>query len=1832
MADEARKAVFLRLLREQLHDPDKIDIALLSRESTKPPVGLAMLDAYGIFNPDGSINQAMAEKHKIKVDESRLDKFGEDLGLTSLSFRESLILDAAIYRVGEILKREDVDRVQVLEEEFNREVKGLSAKERETAEIELANLQIAILANKPELLAGEIFEHLHPKRQFKFIEPLSTELTRAADAMLAREYYEFKGTNISISPGPKQTESAPGPYGYEAEKGIFGFLDNLTHHPVAHVFAMGLTYPYHPQDGVSEAREVLTDTVIPRDFINYFIPDLNGVVRLPDLPELKGLHVTSKPIRKVGRFTSYEISINGSEPIQVHHFPMRDKQPLELTDEELAYLKTINATTPKEKSIHTHCRGGKGRSGQMAFLLASESGKYQSANAEEQLMMMRLEKYGDEKSFLFIETPFQEAYLAETKPKMHSEELMPLIDESGVVDDEYFILSLMIKSYIDEKIEAIGFPSVQAVSQLNPEQQQLLALMEAYKTFLSAPENGRYEVRVDISKLPIVSNAFKAVLDAEDVLYAALFYTLEQEETDNVSLLLDKMLSHKQPNELISRINEYFESKRGAISSVPGDDQEGKLVALSQTQAQLLEQVTSTRIRQFERLEQPAQEALEQTVVAHFSEVAISLTEYFDPERTGNITVKEEKFEAMKVLFSSVYNHVKALSQKNGKSIYDMLGAEQDYEHLFGLKYTDLTLQPTELSQKALALEARLGALLSDNQLDDAAWHSLQSTFKGYKILFDTTDLEIVVRHEQRFHRLNHLFQSARTSLYSPQAMGMAELENKTPIQGESCADYLSSIMLDVLVVLTELNYPDAEIEALQTAFDSFIDTYIQAGETDVVDLQAERQLPSAQDYQQAILDFKGFLKRQMPTLSHSNALLLRAHSLYQDVLRYRADHNYDTAIYEQLSQQFEDLQYQYGIANPEKDSELINEKIERIDASLENLNQVIDAHKKSRISAKLAISEQALIDKLPERKTEALRIKAARDASDAREIKEVEDEIHFWDEQAEEKTERGLDYPRRPKLIVFDVDDTLVDLEKGELKRKDELIQVLKYAKTHNIAVAIATNRTPSLDGEQAISVSKLRAMIRDETGIDISGMMTFLHTDSISKQMQIFIKKIDTEIQDIKAKRLALEKQLPRALDKVTLEQEIDALKVHEKALNDKLFRLASGKNIMLDAIKMHYHQQHDVSDESLQAKVIEQFFTRQFLEQVDPEHRNTAKWDTLLTIAKAMAASPKLTHPKPSFSTILKDLIFGAHRPERLKKQYGDLKAFEGLASLAEDQAYFKKHLDSIVSYCETALARSKVLIQPTLAEDDVVFLDDNQQIVSDTLKTTNYRAVKVSGHHETSFRYMVDFNYELGAYNGVIAFLNDDRANAPAHYGPDKINKTLSSYLKKIPKFNEHGFQHTPIVKHVSLSRFIDKLPTLDASQATQARYKQQFIESGIERFDELSKDRQDDLVKTVYQTMQAQLKSINDSLKQLKDTPPEARQDTLRADLTSLKQKIDSLLALDKRFTAKLGPSFITIEAKLYRKMIVSAIFSGSLEHLTVDLDDASKVVFESKHSEIENVIAQDYLTKEAIHLPQMHDTLIDEVSATLTQTDKIKGYYEQKVKTLLIPALRSYVQECDSVSSIPYLIEEDDIALTEALAYIQHDIQDLIASDEKETLPYKLHREVSHIETLLAVLPEVEKYQSQLDAFAEVPIPPRVSITALKGQCAELKQALEREPQYQAKLFCDKAEAYLKAPERRWKVGFQFTKHFIEGTDRKIPKTVARQLAIIKQAHANGDYVTAKQDFLKIGVEKQRSRFSSKASNQYFSLFKPKSDRDADHLPEDIEQEFNSPTVGKPKR
>ncbi|MGM9453477.1 hypothetical protein ACTAZI_09100 [Legionella bozemanae] len=1785
---EIEQRNFLIRLGHILSAPNQIDKAVLERKVAKVKntfgaskfASLSELDAYGVFNSDGSINKNVAARYEITFDESQIKKRLESYGFKHLSLREMIIFESAI---------------STLTSELTRETK-----------------------KKTTGLAKQCFADFEPAALFRLANPLGMELAGPARQMLGMGYFKFKDTNISISSGPnsaRSLSSGKDSNPYRAEHDIARYLNNLLTNNVAHVFAMGRVFPYYPEDSkaTSDTREIRKDAAL-NDFINYFIPDANGRVTLPDIPELENIHITSRPIRKVGRFITYEISINGNAPIQVHHLPLRDEQLLKLTPEELAYVQKVGQTTPSEQNIHTHCRKGTGSSAQIAYLLASLP-KYGKHSPQERLAQMRAEKTPKGKPEYFIETDLQKEDVE--KASAHFQE--GIADEEALEDEDmelYIIYGTLLKQEINQLLQLIDTPMPKLTE---AEHSALLALMEKYQELSTTPI-GRLRTWVEeVCKNPMLTKSaiasLKSIKNATDFL---LHGFAEQKDFDELAIFFDLQARTGSYLDILSKLEEILPEQ----------------VQMEQEQfdnykSSFKERVQNAHLKNSSNLSKPDKIQLKLDVLNSILESPII---NHDPEY-----FTKEEFNDLKGQYYQWKQRVDLLKNAEADDEFKVLDKElqqriEVIEHLFLFSYDQLAVRPEQIIEKIHLLYEQLSTLIDDNELSPQQWDALKKQFAAYKILFDFTKPDEMATPEL-FLTLDNLFQGKRehttrlSTLFKWRAF-------QAKSRQESLEDFVASFTYTILDTLLEdlpKEYSGENTEGIHFAngiyskeinllLDDILKlaaTYKKTDEKGIIKLTQKRKIPSKEEYEEAQHQVINLIEERLPFLITSTDFKVRFERLIADFQRLGSNFQLNPE-FEELKKRFAKLKLEYQDRDKDEIAEHVIKEIETL------------------IKAGVKPENPTLIKQYRESMENVLRIKAIRSAA----VREAQDEIPFFESRIEQKIPKKMESPKRPKLIVFNIDEILIELNSGKKTRAQELVNVLIYAKKYSMEVVLACSHMPSLDDEKQSALAQLKEIIDKNAKIDISHMLFFLDTlplhhekattfryiqeklAQLPEQINILKSQLPTE-EDVQE----LQRQFPEEQDRGILDNAITTLQAKEKRLKEtiaklqaeldslpeKLTKLTSDEFLHLDAIR-HHHALRKLSNSVDYYQAVEGGILKDFK---NPELFGgmPAVWNDLFQLAEVImeAEHPQLPGPKPStarpsLQAILKELIFNADKPKLLQKKYGDLQQWEEARQRIQDnKAHFLQYIPQIEAFYQKRLAHQKRIYEQgiykkaVLKEEDVVFFDDHQNVIDQIHQRSNYRAIKVGNGKKNPLLHIMDLNYEMGAYNGVIAYLKGDKENAPKYYGPGCINETLASYLIGIPDFTLHEFQHSPIVLHLEMSAILVKLPELSPGKEIQQRYKEQFFEAAIERFEQLPEALKKDFVKTYYRKGQEALKEINQELAKLASSPSSQRDDKLG----ELRAKVDKIIEMDKKFSQYISPTFLSSEAKLLRLMITQGLDSGNFDHLNVDVD-ITGVKLKTAHDESRTRFYIESIMDEP-------DTYLREFHPALEEIDFFN-------KEFISEQYTHYIEQC-----LKKMVKGNYSSLQDVLNAARNHVTQMMDPVKKNACVPVLNKLIAIrglCEKLLPLIP----YQDKVDDLTKQP---RVDYTEkifeLSGEISKSIDQIESSDEYQAKLFLDKAEKYLRT--QNWNVGFQWNKHTITvgGKEKKIPATVAHQLEIIERARtdANYSYLEAKKEFLDIGKQKEISWRSSKVASSYYSLFKKKPDDTT--LEKDLNETF-SPT------
>lgn len=1774
---ETEKREFLSRLVKKFSDPDQIDKAVLDRQLAriKTPLGKAVstslreLDAYGVFNPDGSLNESLAKQFEIIFDMGRIKSRLESYGFKHLSFREMIVFESAIGAVINELSPETFKKIMTLQDELNTLLQKNNPKsQRRKEEIE-AELEYIKSHQPSKGLARQSLSDIWPPKLLRLKTPLSMDLSGPARQRIGRGYFKFKETNISISPGPNSAKSlipTENPELYEAHHDIARYLNNLLKNNVAHVFAMGRVFPYYPQEGFDE-RAIVKEQIVESDFINYFIPDADGRVILPDIPELKDVHITSRPIKKAGRFFIYDISINGSDPIQIHHFPIRNKQPLEFTAEELAYVKKIAQITPPEQNIHTHSRGEKGRSAQMAYLLASLNPNYIQLSHQQQLAQMRAEKTDGLKKE-FLGTSLQEDYVSETGYLMH-EDIVP----EGSLEDEnielYVVYGTLLKQEIDKHLRQMGIPK--GIDK--PENIRLLELMEKYQELSSIPSYQLQEWITEVCKNPIVRmSTLTSINNSAEFLLCAF---KENKNPDELGLFFDLQACYGSYLTLFEQ-----------LESIPPEQvriEEDKFVKY---RASFVAHMQDAYLKNSKNLNAESKIQLKQDVFNHISETIKGIKESIvsSPKK-----LTREAFERFKDEYYQCKQRIELLEHAERNDDDQVLdeALKQDsklIEQWFILGYDHFAIDATEIAIKMELLSQRLSELNAANELSPERWHELKKQFRALKVIFDFTKPD-EMEPPEILTTLDTLFQGKREHTIPLFTWKILQVKPN----GKRLDDFvarLNDAVSEAALELPEAYYGDnadgfysKEINQLIAAIAELADSHRTPPKKGAFKLKSQKpKLPTPEEYEKARQQVIELIAKHVPFHTTTNDLRAQLENLNKDFQRLEHHFQLRTPEFKELRKRFIKLKEEYQSTNPQLDDPSINQLIETFETEIK---KVVD----------LDEEEQKLLALTMEKHRSSMDNVSRIQAIKSGVAREIQDDIDDVDLRV-----KAPSLYKQPKLIVLDA-DALINLKD---ETASEVHNVLKYAKKQGVEVAFMTHRTPSEDAGEQTPVARLKSVIFSETGINVSDGLIFFNTNSLCQEKQARVNYFHEKISKLEHKLKGLREQLPHALNQEALEKNIGELQSEVESLQKKAERFTSDKFMQLDAARRHYRAFKNPSNyyQRVEGGVLLDFRNPGLTENIGIDGFKEKKdiWTDLFNLAEALTRSPALRdkEPKPSLQTLLKDLIFDADKPERLQKKYGNFSQWEeAISRVRENKSYFRKHIPQIESFYQSRLAYQKLEYERVAAlhEEDVVYLDSQEDIVKKIHQQSHYRTVKMDNFDEDSLPFTVEFNYETGAYNDVIAYLNGDRPIPPG-YDPGSSD---------IPHFSTHEFRHTPIVAHVEMSKIISKLPELITKEKDLMRFKEQFIEAAIERFQELPKELQEDFVKSYYHEANLALEAINKQLKDLIASPPE---ESIREELNKLKAQADKIIAMDAKFSKQISPTFLSAEAKLLKFMI------KNFDCLSIE---AEKVQLKEKHEETRTGFYIESIREEPdIYRREVHSALED-----VDDFDKefISEQYAFYVSKYLKENIDVYIKKTDPSSQV---MERRYPSLQVLLCMLQSEVDDV--NPEKTDIPLtKAHCQLLAVKALCEALAQIAPFQNRTEHLKDQPAEDYFQqISDLSNRVIDYINTIENSEEYKAKLFLDKAEKYLLA--NNWDVGFQWNKHIeqVGGKDKKVPATVAEQLKTIREARENDKYVEAKKEFLRLGQEKEMSWRSSKIAKNYYSLFKKK---DA-NLEKILESEF----------
>lgn len=1747
---ERDKREFLVQLGKQLANPDKIDKVVLDKEIAKIKstfgtykfASLRELEAYKVFNADGSINKRIAALYEIQFDEKQIKKRLESYGLKHLSFREMIIFESVISSVIKDLTSANNKKEIMLEDELNSLANEWSPGLRSRKEAIRKELEY-IRSHPPKKgLAKECFaEFGEAAKEFKLTEPSSMELAVPAKQMVGMGYFKFKDINVSISPGPYSARSlipSKSAEVYESQRDIARFLNNLLANNVTHVFAMGRVFPYAQMQGG-----------LDKDFINYFIPDAHGRVTLPHIPELKDTHITSRPIGKVGRFITYEISINGSKPIQVHHFPIQEKQPLKLTREELAYVEEVGMNTLPEQNIHTHCRDGKGSSAQIAYLLRALNPQHKKVNHEELIAQMREE--------------------ADASLEFENPEL-------------YIIYGTLLKQEIDHYLNQMS-PSQKLVKE---EHKELLALVEQYQELNATPFPQLAAWVSKVSQSSIISGRTKTLFSSIHSSTEFLLHAFkERRNPDELELFFDLQARSGGYQALLDEIAKETESEAIPDHAREQQEQSKKYESL------FVAHLQNAYLKNWNKISKEDQKACI-AVNAHVSETLTGILDAIiqhDPKKFTRAA-----FENLQKEYERCKQRIELLEkvdEADYKVLDDsLLQRSQVIEQLFVLGYDHLEVNPQHIITKMHLIYQRLGELNVANELSPQQWDELKKQFTALKTVFN------FINHDEEqpdvLLTLDNLFQGKREHITHP--FKLAILQNQTKTDNlENFVGELGFALLDATFKVLPKEYfgehsdgaYSKEILQLFEAMNDLARTYKKPA-PEKLDLYRKSKPLTETECEQARQQVLQLVAKYVPFLiTSSDALRVQLENLDKDFSRLEKHSQLRTPEFQELKTRFAALRSEY--LSSHQHDEVIKPLIAKMEVQIQ---KVVDLYEEEQLRLDVATEKYSQsLDNL-------LRIKAIKSGASQSTL----DEIDYFESRIEKHIPKSTQYPKPPKLIVFDIDDVLVDMSSGQQKRVRELINVLQYGKKQNIKVVLTTNHNPSPDSEEQELITKLKKVIAKETKIDISSQLTYLNAVPLRQENETIVKYLQNKISSLQQEIERLKEQIPTAEDKEKLESIIKKLQSKLDSLNEKSVpvRLSSGKLLNLDVIR-HAHVFFECSEsycQTVEGGILKDFENSELTKNIgigDFEKRKKT-WENLFQLAKSQVESESLK-PKPSLQTILKDLIFDANRPEILQNKYAGLRS-EEIDEINANREYFIQNIPKIDSFYQDRLAvrKSEYESKALLNEEEIVFFEAEQDLVDQAHQLSNYRAIKLSDYDKDSFRYLIDLNYEMGAYNGVIAYLNEDKKHAPVGYGRKSINKILESYLSIIPNFAKHEFHHSPVVLQVKMSTIVAKLPELSSKEAVQKRYREQFFEAAIERFDQLPAELQDDFLTHYYDDANRALNATHQKLKELIQSAPKLKISEFMDELKKLKEPLLEIIKKDEQFAQGVSPTFIGSEARLLGSM-VEGMLTGNV--VADDLDITTQQVrFKDGHDKTRaKFYRQAIANQPRVYLKAIHPTVekmelfnkafVAEQYASLVDQQLAQFINKYKIKNVApsLPSLLNFLQD--------YMVKNDP--------------------EKNDQLIFKILSRLPIVKQLCGELTQLVSYQNRAHHLKgeEAGVDYSQSITALLKQVTAYTKTIESSEEYKAKVFLDNAEQYLLAKD--WNVGFQWTPHIVkvEGEEKKIPATVAQQLEVIKRARENNNYVEAKKEFLQIGQEKELSWTSSNKARKYYSLFKHEEDK-----------------------
>lgn len=1007
---------FLLFLQNILRDKKKLDIAVKDRKSAsldEKPIGISTLDAAGIFNEDGEINRSRSKDANITFeDEGRLSMSEYDL--KSLSFRERLLLDSAISSAHNALISKYSSKLNevVNDEELLTEFKDTY---KQTPKIVIKELKHAFPRDGNPRKYHLMTSHDHYLPHASILQAIN------------HGFYSFKNTNVIISPGPISVMEEGSD---EDDRKLSRFYHNLKENKVTHIFAIGRVFPYHPQDGMDERRDVLRDIVSQEDFSNYFIPEMDGKVKLPS-PDYDDFKVTSKAIEKVGRITTYEISINNGAPIQIHHLPLNDKQPLELSDDELAYVQHIQRLTPRDQNLLTHCRGGRGRSAQMAYILSANTPTYATARGEAQLRAMRVEKCGDETSSSFVETEIQKQYLSDIAPKLSSP-IDAYQKESSTTFDTYVLLDSLFREEIERVNHRLGelIPanhSLIGVNTLSPEARDYAKLFEKYHELnLAMTEEALFAILKEAQALSCVSEIFKKIPSNDyihvikDQLPLMLTHSFQSNtRPDNQTFIYD----------VAARNLSYPEAKMILLGSLIKHSGETDLEELDIAIAIL--HLSQAYLRQYKT--NPLTMGIDCTAI-----IAADLKKGINKPYQFIVKVKDALRE---------YGSIDASTRQEWV---------RWQEHIAALKET---LQ---------CYEKNIGPLLSEEE---------RSLFEKLARIMDENPDNVLIASS-----------------------------GPTPIGAmKKAKDYLKEI----------------------------------------------------HDINNAWLHIQVSIERETASIEDPTKIIEIAKIVFAEMIAPMKDN--DNTLMRLCEAQLETLSQALKTLPPDEDVPKTRKKVLHLIArAFSDMQNQVDLRETYTTKARdAAIASAAKRDKTERVSMDNAEILDDISSETAHALKNIEEKKQAHQAFVQhrlalsEAKHGSMAAPLQPKMIIFDVDDTLVDLDANSIKNKQSLFDLMR--KIHEfmptIEIAICTNRTEGINVDPISNggypLDRLVAEIEQETGIIIKPEFQLLYSDDIQKGIR-------------------------------AIEMDLDVAQ-RESHPTAPLLRLIQGKNYQLDELREQYQKMH-------------------------------------------------------------------------------------------------------------------------------------------------------------------------------------------------------------------------------------------------------------------------------------------------------------------------------------------------------------------------------------------------------------------------------------------------------------------------------------------------------------------------------------------------------------------------------------------------------------------------------------------------------------------------------